>query len=304
MNKPSLLLICRLTILIFLAASSVAALRYSLILSALFYFFYCSFWNLWGWAGLGHELVHNSFFKHPKLNRFMLVVVSFLTLSNYQIFCLTHFEHHANPHTESDLESPYRANLNLRPKNVCLSKLINMRKLIVTCKYLLLNSFGVIPPGPILRKVKQHRRKRAVAVNSSLMICYILFIVSLSIAFSTFLPIMLLLAPNFLCCNLYTNLASLQHPTREIVEFYKIKLDSAELGQDRLNQMLRDNLDIKLPGIIDLFYSSMNYHASHHYKMNVPCYQLQKLSAALTTSGSVVVGKPGNYGIFRLFLAG
>lgn len=302
--KPFFLLICRFIVLIVFFASAVAALRYSLIVSAFFYSLYCSFWNLWGWAGLGHELVHNSFFKQTKLNQFMLVVVSLLTLSNYQIFCLTHFEHHAHPHTESDLESPYRANLNHLPRNICLSKLINVQKLVVTFKYLLMNSFGVIPAGPILQRAKQRRRERAVAANSSLIICYVLSIVTLSIHFGTIAPIMLLIMPNFFCCNLYESLASLQHPTKEILNFYKIRIDSGCISPGHLNLLLRDSLDVRLPRLIELFYSYMNYHASHHYRMNTPCYRLQKLSSNLAASGSVVIGKPSIYGVFRLFLAG
>ncbi len=298
---PLLLVNFRILVLLSLIALAIVSFAAFPFLGLLFYFLYCSLWNLWGWAGLGHELVHNTFFKKSRVNKFFLVIVSLLTLSNYRIFKLTHFDHHLSPHSNLDLESPYVLNINANPSIVCLEKLINFRKLFATMKYLVLNSCGVVPLDPLLRKASRLGKVKSIAFNSQIILGYIAVVFLASFAFGSCVPIVALLLPNFLCCNLYSNLAKLQHPTGVIADFFRLDIPAT----DNLSASdLRDRLDIRLPTFLEFFYAGMNYHASHHYKMSVPGFELRVLSNKLVRENIVLSVQLSSLGLLRLFVSG
>jgi fatty acid desaturase len=246
----------------------------ALIISVVLYFFYCLFWNFWGWAGIGHELTHGSVFKYKKANSRWLFAVCLLALQNKSLFQSTHFWHHRAPHTESDFESPSTSkNVKSSCPAVWLVLLIDFPKLTNTIKYIIFNSAGFIPVEKLRAfLLRSDRRYEGVVFDARVMLSYLSCVLALSIAVGDITPVMIFLAPNFIATGAAKGLSALQHPTKELLQsvgINKVKFKGSLADVAQLDdQVIRDGLDLILPVWVSFFYANMNYHASHHLSPN------------------------------------
>ena len=277
--------------------------------SLIIYFLYCMLWNTWGFSGIGHELVHNSPFRSDIANKTYLWLVSLLTLSNKNLFFITHFAHHKVPHSSDDFESP--STFNSEKQNhfliITLNSLFDLRKFINFIRYMTLNVFRYIPIPKMVDFLKRKKRFDDVIWNARVILGYLIAVIGISIIFNTTILMIFLIIPNFIGTGLAKSLVLLQHPTANYLRGLGITQiefggKSQSLGEFDDN-FIRDKLDIKIPLFISFFYANMNYHASHHYCSTVPFFHLPSESDSNVRNGLVGRIEISKYQIYQLCFA-
>jgi len=278
------------------------------LLAVLTYFIYCALWNFWGWAGLGHELVHNTPFANKRWNKLYLLLASGLSLSNKRLFQATHFEHHRNPHGIDDYESPFNGQ-KLSDKNrvyIVLESIVDLKKLINFIRYSILNLMGIVPHENLSTYLSRRNLYAAVIHNSRKISLWVIFVVGSSVLFTNWLPLLALIAPNFLATGLVKRISLLQHPNLE--QLHRLGLTEVLINGERLNALdisenqLRDGLDLKLPAWLAFFYANMNFHATHHRHPTMHFLALPQRSEERWQSNEVGYLELGNIKCFRLAL--
>jgi fatty acid desaturase len=242
------------------------------LLAVLTYFVYCVLWNFWGWAGFGHELVHNTPFVNKRWNKLYLILASGLSLSNKRLFQATHFEHHRNPHGVDDYETPYKSSDQTLGYKNCVYKvlesMVDLRKLVNFIRYSIMNFIGIVPHANLSIYLSRRNLYAAVINNSRLISLWVVLVVWSSVLFENWLPLLALIAPNFLGTGLVKSVSMLQHPN--LKQLQRLGLTEVLRSGKRLNaqdiqeNQLRDGLDLKLPAWLRFFYANMNFHATHH----------------------------------------
>ena len=280
-----------------------------LVLSVIFYLVYCAFWNTWGWAGIGHELIHNSPFRSRLSNRLYLWLASFLSLSNKNLFYVTHFAHHHDPHGEDDFESPLHHNSSEAKRNSYLNfhSLIDLRKLNNFLRYTTLNTFGYIPAPRLVDFLRKKKRFDDVIFNARMLFAYVTILIIISFASDSAFLVFLLLVPNFIGTSMVKSLALLQHPTKNLLEAVGVNEIEFKGSSHPLHELdsnfLRDGLDAEMPQWVSFFYANMNYHASHHNRLTLPFFCLPNESEVNLMEGRVCRIKLGNLQIMKIWFA-
>jgi fatty acid desaturase len=264
-----------------------------MIVSVVTYWLYCVLWNFWGWAGIGHELIHNSVFRTKVLNKVWLLIISFLSLSNHGLFRATHFTHHRYTHSDTDFESPLAYNkrtLGKSPSVLC--GMVDLPKLRNTLRYLAQNSIGYIPAPALDKLIHQRGDIEEVKASARAIITYIFFVLCVCVILESVVLIIFLLLPNFIGTALSKSISTLQHPTRETLR--SIGVDSVLSGDKVISlgsipdSVVADRMDLKLPSLICFFYANMNFHASHHLEPSRPFYCLGVRSDENVAKGAVL----------------
>ncbi len=273
------------------------------------YFLYCMLWNTWGWAGIGHELIHNSPFRSKVWNKRYLWLSSLLSLSNKNLFFVTHFSHHQAPHAVDDFESPFNLNSGRRSNRIALTlyALVDLRKFINFIRYSILNALAIIPAPKLALFLHRKKRFYAVVSNARIILAYVVVVIAVSLVFGSVLPIFLLLVPNFIGTGFVKSLALLQHPTANLLE--ELGINSIEFDGSRHllrsfdGNFLRDGIDIKMPIWVSFFYANMNYHSTHHNSFSLPFFSLPLASEANAQSGKIGRIEIDNSQVIRLCLS-
>jgi fatty acid desaturase len=275
--------------------------------AVMIYWLYCALWNTWGWAGIGHELIHNSPLKSKICNNFYLWATSILSLSNRNLFLVTHFSHHKSPHGVEDFESPYIFS-DAKYKYsfvIVFGNFIDVRKFLNFFRYLFLNSLGIIPAPKLVAFLIKRKRFDVVILNARIIFFYVMLILIGSLLLESIWPIFALLIPNFLATGLVKSLTLLQHPTYDLMRAAGIKKIEFKGNLFPISnfdsEFLRDKLDMRIPRWLSFFYANMNYHASHHNRMIVSFFQLPKESVRNVQDGRVGIVSIGNLQILKFF---
>lgn len=275
--------------------------------SVIVYWFYCALWNTWGWAGIGHELIHNSPFKSKIRNNIYLWATSFLSLSNRHLFFVTHFSHHKSPHGIEDFESPYiLSNAEHKHRFVSIvNNVIDFRKFFNFWRYLFLNCLRVIPSPKLVVFLKKIKKFDIVVSNARLIFFYVLLVILVGSLLDCLWLLFALLIPNFVATGLVKSLALLQHPTTKLLKavgITEIEFKNESFPVTNFNdEFIRDRLDMYIPRWLSFFYANMNYHASHHIRMTIPFFQLPKHSESNVQEGYVGLVSLRNPQILKLF---
>lgn len=279
-----------------------------LVPSVVVYFLFCMLWNTWGWAGIGHELIHNSPFRAKFFNKLWLWVASFLSLSNKNLFYVTHFAHHNNPHSADDFESPSHINWSQENSNSNFDRyyLVDLHKFNNFVRYTTFNACGFIPAAKLVDFLLRKKRFDGVIWNARMLFVYVAILIAASFAVGSAFPVFLFLVPNFIGTGFVKSLALLQHPTKDLLEAVGITEIEYKGGRYPVrlldSNFLRDGLDIEMPLWVSFFYANMNYHATHHNRLTLPFFRLPKESEANVLEGRVCRIKIGNCQVMRIWL--
>lgn len=239
-----------------------------LILSFALFYLNAVLWHFLGYAGISHELFHNSVFKDRRLNNIFYNFTSYLSWNNPYFFKKSHGLHHAKTFSAGDVEIFRQHSISFWGFISLLT--FNLHVFYKRIMYTFLNAFGFIPELEGFRVIKLEKiisKDSKIQFHACLILLTHLILVLLMYFFfkSVILSILLFVTP-FTGTYLNTSLAAAQH-----LGFEEYKNDGP----------LFFSRSIELPNILAFFYGNMNYHAEHHFAPAVPYYNLQKLQLLL-----------------------
>ena len=137
-------LFIRLIINILLISSLIYISREGFILILfLVWIIYATQFHFWGFAGIGHEFLHNRVFSSKALNNFLYQLCSALTWNNSAMFSDSHMLHHRDTFSKGDIEAKSVQNWTLIYFLGYL--LIDLRGLFQKIFYVVINAFGYYP---------------------------------------------------------------------------------------------------------------------------------------------------------------
>lgn len=226
---------------------------------------HCAAFSFLGWAGIGHELYHNSVFTHRGLNRFLFCICSILTWSNYSYFEASHVYHHRHTLQPGDAEGLPHPKIDGLALLWMLS--FDLPGFMRRLRILGTNAVGVVPSGGggALFPLGSKNRNSLVSAARVVLACQL----ALSLTFALFGAWCLILAVNlapFVLTFFVRTLAIYQHYGLT----YQAHGDYASSCRTAI-----------LPRFMAFFYANMNYHVEHHMYPSVPFYRLPELSLML-----------------------
>ena len=223
-----------------------------------FSFYILAIWHsFWGYAGLGHELVHSRVFSNKKVNLLLYYFSSALVYSNPVFFRLSHYHHHAHTFAEDDAETKVAQGWG--KMEIVFYMTIDVPFMCRRLFYTFINSFGYLYSDGVFRKISTlHQHAAAI-------ILLIQIVISVSIYAYTE--------------NLLFNILWLLLPFTGQM-FNRILSQSQHVGLEvyRNHGPLHHSRSISLPKLATFLYAGMNYHAEHHLIPSIPYYNLHKLS--------------------------
>lgn len=214
-----------------------------------------------GWAGIGHELFHNSVFSHRALNGFLFRAFSVLTWSNYFYFQVSHPHHHRLTLADNDPEGARPAPLD----RLTLLQLwtIDVTSLYRRARILTLNAFGIVPtagvsaalfpPGSLSRPRLYAAARVVLGVHLGLLAVFVA-------TGAYWLILAVNLAP--FCLTFFNR-------TLAVAQHYGLRDSGRDYAQSTRT--------VVLDPVLGFFYADMNYHVEHHYFPGVPHYNLVRL---------------------------
>lgn len=220
-----------------------------------------------GWAGIGHELFHNSVFSSRRVNQALFRLFSVLTWSNYFYFQVSHPHHHRLTLAPEDPEG-------VRPPRLDWLTLLQLLTLDVSSLYrrlrvLILNAFGQVPEtglsGALFPRnslARSHLCAGARVVLGSHLALLAVFVLTKSY----WLILIVTLAP--FCLTFFNR-------TLALAQHYGLR----DAGRDYAESCRTVLLD----PVLAFFYADMNYHVEHHYFPGIPHYNLGRLHRLLTS---------------------
>lgn len=221
--------------------------------------------SFFGWAGIGHELFHNSVFPNRRLNQFLFKLCSILVWSNYGYFQISHAYHHRNTLAADDAEGmPHPAISRL---GIIWLFTFDLPTFVRRLRVLGMNAAGVVPGGMADALFPEGSAARGLLVRAARGVLAFQF--GTAIAFIALGEYWLLLAVNLapFCLTFFNR-------TLAICQHYGLK---SQVHGDYPESCRT----IMLPPVMAFFYANMNYHVEHHMYPSVPFYNLPHLSALL-----------------------
>lgn len=211
-----------------------------------------------------HELVHDSVFKTRWLNRFFLLIFSFLGWHNHHAFWASHTEHHKYtlyPPDDQEVVLPQafdlkglwkRAIVNYKyPHTLLVGKFKNFTGYLNTD-----NSWTAM----LFPESDPERRRAYTNWERTLLIGHLL-IAGISLVFGYWVVPLVITFPKMFGAWLQNLCNSAQH-----------------VGlQDKVSDFRLCSRTIYLNPIVQFLYWHMNYHIEHHMYAAVPCYKLGRL---------------------------
>ncbi len=220
-----------------------------------------------GWEGASHELSHDTVFSNKLINRFFLILFSFLTWNNFIYFLKSHKRHHLYTlHKGKDCEYQFDKQANIN--DLFWELTFNLPLLINKSKVLIENSFRIIKGywGNNLFKSHQINDRNKLFINARLIILFhisLAFLFILTRQYEFLLTITL--APFF--GNFSAKLlARSQH--------YGLHYNT--------NDFRQCSRTVKINFFLEFLYWGMNYHVEHHMFPGIPFYNLKKLNDHLS----------------------
>jgi fatty acid desaturase len=261
---------------IFLNFALASVLSYSLgeqlcVLAILSWVAYSIQFHFWGYAGIGHELLHERVFMSKKANNFLYEVCSALTWNNAAMFKDSHMLHHRATFSMHDVES--KSVQGWGPTDILGYLLVDLRSMFRRIYYTLINTFGYYPD------LSRLDPRYAFSARVTLVFNVNLYLLIYGLTSAAFLTLLLALSP-FSCSLLNKILAKAQHHGLE------------QHGED---SSLKFSRTLKLPQALRFLYANMNYHAEHHFAPSVPYYRLPELHETLKSKGLVASQSLGDF---------
>jgi fatty acid desaturase len=210
-----------------------------------------------------HELVHDSVFKTRRLNRFFLLIFSFLGWHNHHHFWASHTEHHKYTlHPPDDLEVVFPFKFDL--KGLWKRGIVNYRYPYDLLKGKFKAAAGHLPEDRWSRMLfpeSDTQRRRAFTQWERLVLVGHILIASLAVWYGYWAVLLVFTFPKLFGSWLQNLCNSAQH-----------------VGlQDKVPDFRLCSRTIYLNPIVQLLYWHMNYHIEHHMYAAVPCYRLGTL---------------------------
>lgn len=257
-------IILRVTVELFLIVSVYFLIENDkYILSALTFYILAIWHSFWGYAGIGHELMHSRVFASRKLNRIIYYLSSFLVWNNPEFFRKTHLFHHAHTFDPRDSEAKGVQKWSLIPIISYLT--IDFPSMIRKTSYAIINSIGFKNQNGTFLKISLKEQLSAVMlIVFQLITNIIIYIITESIIFN----VLWIILP---FCGQFINKILAQSQHLGLQESYK-------------EGVLHGSRSIRLPKILEFLYASMNYHAEHHLLPSTPYYNLEKLSHLISNN--------------------
>lgn len=256
---------------LFHAGFSVLALRAfgagQNVLGILFLLPHWAAFSFLGWAGIGHELFHNSVFSSRPVNQFLFRLFSVLTWSNYFYFQVSHPHHHRvtlAPHDPEGVPPP-----KLGPLTLLQLLTIDLVSLYRRSRILAMNAAGYVPDrgsGAGLFPAGSEARARLCAA-ARVVLGSQLAMLALFIATGAYAMILVVTLAPF-CLTFFNR-------TLAIGQHYGLKDSGRDYAQSCRT--------VVLDPVLAFFYANMNYHVEHHYFPNVPSYNLGRVHRLLTS---------------------
>lgn len=219
---------------------------------------YGVFFSFLGWAGLSHELSHNTVFKSRSLNQFVLRVISFFLWNNPVYFNASHAIHHQRT-LETGVDFEVKLPIKFSKPLMFFGFFNGAFDFYRVFLYTLKNSLNVVE-GPLADTVfgrGKEKRKSLVWNARFIIIGHVLLM--FIFYFTNNLPLIIFvcfgnfIAPSFnkvfglsQHCGMQSDVADIRLSTRTII----------------------------LPRFFSFLYWNMNYHIEHHMYPNIPFYQL------------------------------
>lgn len=223
----------------------------------LIWYIYSVQFQFWGYAGLGHEALHERIFSNKKWNSILYEICSILTWNNGKMFKDDHLLHHRATFSEADKEA--HSEINWQLSDIARYFLIDYKSILRKIQYIFFNIFGLYPNKQKLPESYKRSAQRVLFYN------FLLYASIFYFSESFLLTALLFLSP-FTGTLLVKILAKAQH--HHLQEF-------KDLGP------LKNSRTLKLPYLISFFYANMNFHAEHHLSPAIPYYNLPKLHKIL-----------------------
>lgn len=228
---------------------------------AIAYYLLAVWHSFWGYAGIGHELMHGRVFSNKSANKILYYIASFLVWSNPAYFKTSHAYHHS--HTYEPMDSESNNIQNWTWIYVISYLLIDIPFMFRKVTYLLLNSLGLKFQGNKFLKIDGNHRQ------SAIYLLFFQFLINVGIFLLTH--------------NLLLNLMWVTLPfTAQFVN--RVLAQSQHIGLKMFSNdgPLRHSRSIKLPSILTFLYAGMNYHAEHHLLPSIPYYNLPIFSSFIS----------------------
>lgn len=225
-----------------------------------------------GWAGVGHELFHNSVFTNKNINQFLFKSFSILTWSNYAYFQISHPTHHRQTLGPGDPEGVQAPSISLFDVMLFLS--IDFKFFYRRLRVLLLNSLGLVPVGGVGGEMfPMNSAARSALCNGARVVLGVQF--CLIVAFVLWKAYWLILIVNIapFCITFFNR-------TLAIAQHYGL---SEGKGRDYFTSCRT----VLLGPVLAFFYANMNYHVEHHFYPSVPFYNLKRLHGLFTSKGAI-----------------
>ncbi|MFO7636561.1 MAG: fatty acid desaturase [Clostridia bacterium] len=242
--------------------------RFSLWFSIPVYYIYATLFPFIGFAGPGHELSHRTVFKTKFWNEFFIIIISFLTWSNYFFFRTSHVRHHQfTTHRILDMEVVQP--LKIKRFTWPMLFLFNIRNLIFTIKLMTRHSFGIIKGEWEERLYPESnvKGKRQMFMWARIILLGHLFLAVIFILTGQWILLLLVTFAPFMAqwLNFFTGFTQHAGLPGDVDDFRIICRT------------------VKVNPILGFFYWQMQYHVEHHMYAGVPFYNLKKLRKAIET---------------------
>ena len=227
-----------------------------------FVFYVLAVWHsFWGYAGIGHELMHGRVFSYRRLNTIFFSLSSFLVWSNPVFFKKSHNFHHTHTFHTDDRESNGIQNWSLFRIILYLS--FDFPFMIRKVYYSFLNASGLIPLTD--GRFAKIDRKEKIAARQLLLF---------QLLVNLFIYLM--------CESLVYNILWLLLPFTGLF-INRVLAQSQHIGLNQFSHKgpLAHSRSIRLPRLLTFLYAGMNYHAEHHLLPSIPYYNLPLFSSFL-----------------------
>jgi len=228
--------------------------------SAFFYYILAIWHSFWGYAGIGHELMHGRVFSNRKINYVLHYLASILVWSNPSFFKASHLHHHSKTFSEDDLEA--RGIQKWCLVNLLFYATIDFPFLMRKIFYTISNSIGLKYVNGLWFKIPASHQIDSVFI---LLVQILIGIAIYGFTESVLFNILWILLP--FSGQLINRLLS----------------QSQHMGLSKLRELgpLSHSRSLRLPKILSFLYAGMNYHAEHHLIPSIPYYNLAKASELL-----------------------
>lgn len=249
--------------LLILFSSLYIVFNSNFILSIIFSIIYFISFSFLGWAGAGHEFSHYSVFKNKRINSLFLYFFSTLHWNNVKYFLNSHKFHHKYT-LDENLDFEVKESRCLKKINyINVKSIINLKKLINTIKYQILNSFGIFPER--LNNYINPQMKLLIIKNARFILFFHLTTILIFIYFKLYILI-LYINFGFVFFNGFVDYFS----SKQHCDLHKNEKD-----------IFKNSRTLNLPIYFSFLYWNMNYHVEHHLYPGIPFYNLPKLNKIL-----------------------